>query len=286
MYSPEVSTINVGHRLLSLADPLVMGVINITPDSFFDGGRYSQTDKALQHAEKLLSEGADILDIGAYSSRPNAAHISEEEEITRLLPFIELLKKEHPECVISVDTFRSKVAEAAVQNGVHIVNDISGGGLDSNMFETIGKLKVPYILMHMRGTPKNMQDFTQYEDIVADICKYFADRVNKLCLYGVKDIILDPGPGFAKTLEQNFEIIDRFSEFSVFGLPLLGAISRKSMIYNTLKVSSQDALNGTTVLNSVLVLNGAKILRVHDVKEAKETILLIKKLKERSRQDL
>ena len=283
MYNPEVSTINVGHRLLSLADPLVMGVINITPDSFFDGGRYSQADKALQHAEKLLSEGADVLDIGAYSSRPNAAHISEEEEINRLLPFIELLKKEHPECVISIDTFRSKVAEAAVQNGVHIINDISGGGLDINMFETVGKLQVPYILMHMRGTPKSMQGFTQYEDVVTDICTYFADRINRLRLFGVKDIILDPGPGFAKTLEQNFEIIDRFSEFSVFGLPLLGAISRKSMIYNTLGLSSQDALNGTTVLNSVLVLKGAKMLRVHDVKEAKETILLIKKLKERSK---
>jgi len=283
VYNPEVSTINVGHRLLSLADPLVMGVINITPDSFFDGGRYSQADKALQHAEKLLSEGADVLDIGAYSSRPNAAHISEEEEINRLLPFIELLKKEHPECVISIDTFRSKVAEAAVQNGVHIINDISGGGLDINMFETVGKLQVPYILMHMRGTPKSMQGFTQYEDVVTDICTYFADRINRLRLFGVKDIILDPGPGFAKTLEQNFEIIDRFSEFSVFGLPLLGAISRKSMIYNTLGLSSQDALNGTTVLNSVLVLKGAKMLRVHDVKEAKETILLIKKLKERSK---
>lgn len=283
MYSPEVSTINAGHRLLSLVDPLVMGVINITPDSFFDGGRYSQIDRAFQHAEKLLKEGADILDIGAYSSRPNAAHISEEEEISRLLPFIDLLKKEHPECVISVDTFRSKVAEVAVQNGAHIVNDISGGGLDVNMFETVGKLQIPYILMHMRGTPKNMQSLTQYEDMVADICTYFSERINRLRYFGVKDIILDPGPGFAKTLEQNFEIINRFSEFSIFGLPLLGAISRKSMIYNALGLSSQDALNGTTVLNSVLVLNGAKILRVHDVKEAKETILLIKKLKERSK---
>lgn len=283
MYSPEVSTINVGHRLLSLVDPLVMGVINITPDSFFDGGRYSQIDRALLHAEKLLREGADILDIGAYSSRPNAADISEEEEINRLLPFIELLKKEHPECVISVDTFRSKVAEAAVQHGVHIVNDISGGGLDVNMFETVGRLQVPYILMHMRGTPKNMQSLTQYDDVVTDICSYFTDRIDRLHYFGVKDIILDPGPGFAKTIEQNFETIDRFSEFGVFGLPLLGAISRKSMIYNTLGISSQDALNGTTVLNSILILNGAKILRVHDVKEAKETILLIKKLKERSK---
>lgn len=283
MFSPEVSTINVGHKLLNLADPLVMGVINITPDSFFDGGRYSQVDRALLHAEKLLQEGADILDIGAYSSRPNAAHISEEEEINRLVPFIDLLKKQHSGCVISIDTFRSKVAEIAVQHGAHIINDISGGGLDNNMFETIGKLQVPYILMHMRGTPKSMQSFTEYEDLISDICAYFADRINKLRFFGVKDIILDPGPGFAKTLEQNFEVINRFSEFGVFGLPLLGAVSRKSMIYNALGLTAQDALNGTTVLNSVLVLNGAKILRVHDVKEAKETVLLIKKLKERSK---
>jgi len=260
-----------------------MGVINITPDSFFDGGRYSQVGLALQHAEKLLKEGADILDIGAYSSRPNAAHISEDEEIHRLIPFIQALKREHPECVLSVDTFRSKVAEEAVHNGAHIVNDISGGGLDDRMFETIGKLKVPYILMHMRGTPKNMQSLIQYDDVVTDICSYFTERIDRLRHFGVKDIILDPGPGFAKTLEQNFEVINRFSEFNVFGLPLLGAISRKSMIYNTLGLTSQDALNGTTVLNTVLLLNGAKILRVHDVKEAKETVLLIKKLKERSK---
>jgi dihydropteroate synthase len=283
VYSPEVSTINVGHRLLNLIDPLVMGVINITPDSFFDGGRYSQVGLALQHAEKLLKEGADILDIGAYSSRPNAAHISEDEEIHRLIPFIQALKREHPECVLSVDTFRSKVAEEAVHHGAHIVNDISGGGLDDRMFETIGKLKVPYILMHMRGTPKNMQSLIQYDDVVTDICSYFTERIARLRYFGIKDIILDPGPGFAKTLEQNFEVINRFSEFNVFGLPLLGAISRKSMIYNTLGLTSQDALNGTTVLNTVLLLNGAKILRVHDVKEAKETVLLIKKLKERSK---
>jgi len=260
-----------------------MGIINITPDSFFDGGRYLQTDRALLHADKLLREGADILDIGAYSSRPNAADISEEEEINRLIPFVELLKKEHPECVISVDTFRSKVAEVAVQHGAHIVNDISGGSLDVNMFETVGRLQVPYILMHMRGTPRNMQMLTQYEDVVTDICSYFADRINKLRYFGVKDIVLDPGPGFAKTIEQNFEVLNRFSEFGIFGLPLLGAVSRKSLIYNALGVSSKDALNGTTVLNSILILNGAKILRVHDVKEAKETILLIKKLKEQSK---
>ena len=283
MYSSEVSTINVGHKLLSLVDPLIMGIINITPDSFFDGGRYLQTDRALLHADKLLREGADILDIGAYSSRPNAADISEEEEINRLIPFVELLKKEHPECVISVDTFRSKVAEVAVQHGAHIVNDISGGSLDVNMFETVGRLQVPYILMHMRGTPRNMQMLTQYEDVVTDICSYFADRINKLRYFGVKDIVLDPGPGFAKTIEQNFEVLNRFSEFGIFGLPLLGAVSRKSLIYNALGVSSKDALNGTTVLNSILILNGAKILRVHDVKEAKETILLIKKLKEQSK---
>jgi len=280
VYSPEFTTLNAGSKLINLGKPLVMGIINLTPDSFFDGGSYSDADNALQRARKLLQEGADILDIGAYSSRPNADHVSEQEEIDRLLPFVELLKSEYPESIISIDTFRSKVAEAAILKGAHIINDISGGSLDDNMFEIVGKLQTPYILMHMRGTPETMQSLTTYTNVVADLCTYFAEKISSLRSYGVKDIILDPGVGFAKTIEQNFEIINRFSEFTIFGLPLLGAISRKSVIYKSLGLTAKDALNGTTVLNSVLLLNGAKILRVHDVKEAKETIQLIEKLKQ------
>lgn len=279
MFSPEITTLNTNHQLLSLENPLVMGIVNLTPDSFFDGGKYTNLEIALQQAKKLLQEGADILDIGAYSSRPSASPISEQEEIDRLLPFIDILKQEHPDCVLSIDTFRAKVAEAAVQGGVGIINDISGGELDDRMFETVGRLQVPYILMHMRGTPETMQSLTDYQDVVVDISKYFEERIAKLRSFGVKDIILDPGVGFAKTIDQNFEIVRRFSEFSIFGLPLLGAVSRKSMIYKALGISPHEALNGTSVLNSVLLLNGAKLLRVHDVKEAKEAILLINKLK-------
>ena len=255
-----------------------MGIVNVTPDSFFDGGRYSAVEDALKQASKLLSEGADILDIGAYSSRPHAEYVSEDEEIDRLIPFIGKLKEKHPDCIISVDTFRSKVAEAAIHTGAHIINDISGGTLDDDMFATIGRLKVPYILMHMRGNPQTMQSLTDYDDLITDISYYFAERISKLRAHGVQDIILDPGPGFAKTLEQNYELIRRFTEFKSFGLPLLGAVSRKSMIYNALNISAQEALNGTTVLNSVLLLHSADLLRVHDVKEARETIDLIKRI--------
>jgi len=279
VFSQEVTTLNANQSLINLDTPLVMGIVNLTPDSFFDGGKYSTVELAIQQAQNLLLQGADILDVGAYSSRPNAVHISEQEEIDRLIPFIERLKMELPQCIISVDTFRAKVAEVAVLKGAHIINDISGGSLDEHMFETVGKLQVPYILMHMRGTPKTMQEHTDYNDLVADLCSYFAERIAKLRAFGVKDIILDPGPGFAKTVEQNFEIVSRFAEFSVFGLPLLGAVSRKFMIYNSLGSTPQEALNGTTVLNSVLLLNGANILRVHDVREAKEAVLLINKLK-------
>jgi len=275
----EVATINVSNTLIDLSDPLIMGVINLTPDSFFDGGRYSLIDNAIEQARKLLVEGADMLDVGAYSSRPGASYVTEQEEIDRLIPFVERCKWEFPDAIISIDTFRSEVAKAAISNGAHLINDISGGSLDDAMFEMIGRLQVPYILMHMRGTPETMQSLTNYEDLMSEICIYFAEKIGLLRSYGVKDIILDPGPGFAKNLDQNFELINRFSEFKIFGLPLLGAISRKSMIYKSLGVSAQDALNGTTALNTVLLLKGANILRVHDVKEAKEVVLLIKKLK-------
>ncbi len=274
------TTINVNNKILDLADPQIMGIINLTPDSFFDGGQYNVHEKALERADLLLKEGAGILDVGAYSSRPGALEVSEQEEIDRLIPFIENLKKVHPDAVISVDTFRALVAKKAIEAGASLVNDISGGSLDPNMFETVGKLQVPYILMHMRGTPETMQSFTEYEDIIADISTYFISRIQKLREFGVKDIILDPGFGFSKTIEQNYELLDRFNEFLPLQLPLLGAISRKSMIYKVLKTNPTHALNGTTVLNTILLLKGANIIRVHDVIQAKEVTLLVEKLKE------
>lgn len=280
MLRSSFNTIRVGHTLLDFSSPKIMGIVNVTPDSFFDGGKYSDVEQALTQATKLLEEGADILDIGAYSSRPNANYVNEAEELERLIPLIEKLKRAHPNCVISVDTFRSKVAEAAVESGVHIINDISGGSLDKDMFATAGRLEVPYILMHMRGSPQTMQSLTDYEDLMSDISGYFADRIVKLRRWGVRDIILDPGPGFAKTLTQNYELIRRFTELKSFGLPLLGAVSRKSMIYKELNISAKEALNGTTALNAALLLQSADLLRVHDVKEAKETIALIQKMKE------
>ena len=274
------TTINVNNKILDLADPQIMGIINLTPDSFFDGGRYNVHEKALERADLLLKEGAGILDVGAYSSRPGALEVSEQEEIDRLIPFIENLKKVHPDAIISVDTFRALVAKKAIEAGASLINDISGGSLDPNMFETVGKLQVPYILMHMRGTPETMQSLTEYEDIIADISTYFISRIQKLREFGVKDIILDPGFGFSKTIEQNYELLDRFNEFLPLQLPLLGAISRKSMIYKVLKTNPTHALNGTTVLNTILLLKGANIIRVHDVIQAKEVTLLVKKLKE------
>jgi dihydropteroate synthase len=274
------TTINVKNKILDVADPVIMGIINLTPDSFFDGGQYNVHEKALERAGQLLKEGATILDVGAYSSRPGAFVVNEEEELERLIPFIKKLIGIHPDAIISVDTFRALVAEKAIEAGASIINDISGGSLDPLMFETAGKLKVPYILMHMRGTPETMQTLTKYEDLVGEMCTYFIDRIAKLRKCGVKDIILDPGFGFAKTIEQNYELLGRFDEFLSLKLPLLGALSRKSMIYKVLETDAKHALNGTTALNIILLMKGANILRVHDIIEAKEVTLLIKKLKE------
>lgn len=252
-----------------------MGIINITPDSFYDGGNYFSEQDALRRAEQLLSAGADLLDIGAYSSRPSAAFVSEGEELNRILPIIRALSKAFPEAVLSIDTFRSEVARQSVAEGAHIINDISGGSLDEQMFGVIAELQVPYILMHMRGTPQNMQEFTAYEDVVQEVNVFFGERVSALRALGVRDIILDPGFGFSKTLEQNYEMLRRFEEFHLWDLPILGALSRKSMIYNKLGVKPADALNGTTVLQTILLQQGAKILRVHDVVEAREVITLL-----------
>lgn len=252
-----------------------MGILNVTPDSFFDGGKYKDESQLLNQAEIMLSQGATFIDVGAYSSKPNAEFVTEDEELKRAVPVVELLLKHFPEAVISVDTFRAKVAAACIESGAAIINDIAAGLLDDNMIATVGKYKVPYIMMHMRGTPQTMTTLTHYEDIVGEMLKYFAERIDIARKHGIDDIIIDPGFGFAKTLEQNYEVMNKLELFStITGLPLLSGISRKSMIYKVLGTTPQEALNGTTVLNTISLVKGAKILRVHDVKEAMETVKL------------
>lgn len=272
--------INTGGRLLDLRVPRVMGILNVTPDSFYKGSRYFSDSAVIDAALKMTDEGADIIDIGGYSSRPGAEEISQEDEETRVLRAIKLVKKEVPDCVISVDTFRAAIARKAVEDcGAMMINDISGGELDAGMFSVVEKLNVPYILMHMRGTPATMQTLTDYDDIVADVLKWFGTRIYDLHARGVKDIIIDPGFGFSKTIEQNFEMLRRLGEFSVAGLPLLAGLSRKTTVWKTLGISADEALNGTTVLNSIALLNGADILRVHDVREAVQAVKLVGKIK-------
>ncbi len=262
-------------KLLSFEKPLIMAILNVTPDSFFDGGQHNELSLAIQKAAEQIENGADIIDIGAYSSRPGAPLISAEQEADRALPIIKELSQRYPQIILSIDTFRAKVAEAAVHAGVHIINDISGGTLDENMFPTVSKLQVPYVLMHMRGTPENMQQLTTYDDIVLEVATFFGEQIAKLRALGVRDIILDPGYGFAKTTEQNYELIHRIDELQYFELPILGGISRKSMIYKKLNVTPQEALPGTIALNTLLLNKGVQLLRVHDVKEAKQLIDLL-----------
>lgn len=267
---------NAGGKLIDLSSPKVMGILNITPDSFYDGGRHNTVANALAQAEKLLTAGADILDLGAYSSRPGAADVSAAEESTRLIPVIQAILTRFPEATLSIDTFRADVARASIAAGAHIINDISGGTLDKEMFATVADLQVPYILMHMRGTPDTMQQLTDYDDVVREVNLFFGNQLAALRQLGVRDIILDPGFGFAKTLAQNYELLSRLDTIHMHGAPILGAVSRKSMIYKKLGIKPEDALNGTTVLNTVLLLKGVHILRVHDVKAAKEAIALLR----------
>jgi dihydropteroate synthase len=274
------TTLNVGGKLLDLTNPIVMGVLNITPDSFFKGSRTQTEKEIILQADKMLKDGATILDLGAYSSRPDAEDISIEEEESRLLPALKTIKSKFPEAIISVDTFRANIAEKAIENGAHIINDISGGTLDDKMFETVGRLKVPYVLMHIKGNSKTMKKLNQYDDMIQDICYYFSEKITALKNAGVRDIILDPGFGFAKNIDQNFELLHKLAEFKIFEFPILAGLSRKSMIWKTLKIDSDSALNGTTVLNTVALLNGANILRVHDVKEASEAVALTNHLKQ------
>lgn len=268
------TTINCNGILLDLSFPIVMGILNVTPDSFFDGGKYENEKVMLQQVESMIEEGAKIIDVGGMSSRPGADIIDEEEELLRVLPIIKKIKQNFPEIIISIDTVRSKVAKESVGLGASIINDISAGSLDEKLFETVAELNVPYILMHMQGEPGNMQQSPDYQDVTEEVLDFFIDKIGQLRALGVKDIILDPGFGFGKTIEHNYHLLNKLAIFKILDLSLLVGISRKSMIYKLLKITPQEALNGTSVLNMIALQNGAKILRVHDVKEAVETITL------------
>ncbi|OJH13741.1 dihydropteroate synthase [Flavobacterium psychrophilum] len=267
-------TINCKGQLIDLSTPKVMGILNVTPDSFYDGGRFVSEKNILIQVENMLQDGANFIDIGGQSSKPKAAIVSIDEELKRVVSIVDLILKKFPETMISIDTFNSKVAQIAVENGAAIINDISAGNLDDNMFETIAKLQVPYIMMHMRGTPQTMQEMTNYDDLLKDILFYFSEKVAKARSFGINDLIIDPGFGFAKTLEQNFELLNKLELFEILELPILVGVSRKSMIYKTLETTPENALNGTSVLNTISLTKGGNILRVHDVKEAVECVKL------------
>lgn len=275
------SSISLNGKLLDLTSPVVMGILNVSPDSFFDGGKYNNVEAAVARAEQMIEEGADIIDIGAVSTRPGAENVSTKEELTRLLPVITEVRKRFPEIPLSIDTFRSWVALRVIDEvGECIVNDISGGTFDEHMYDTIAKLGVPYILMHIHGTQSDMHETPQYEDIIKDISKFFSDKVRKLSKAGVKDVILDPGFGFGKSLENNFDLLNRLDAFKVFQLPVLAGVSRKSMLHKALEIDPENSLPATIVANTMALLGGADILRVHDVKEAVHAVKLFNKLKE------
>ncbi len=274
------STINLGGELINLSHPVVMGIVNITPDSFYDGGKIESEKQLLSVVENMIKEGAAVIDIGGISTRPGASIISTKAELERLLPAVQAIRKNFKEIPISIDTFRSWVAVRVIDEiGPIIVNDISGGSLDTKMFETVGKMGVPYILTHIQGTPSTMQEDPQYEDIIKDISAFFGDKVKQLTQLGVKDIIIDPGFGFGKNLSHNFELLNRLDSFKVFQLPVMVGMSRKSIVCKALKVNPENALNGTSVVNTLALLGGADILRVHDVKEAMQAIKIFEELK-------
>ena len=270
-------TINCKGNLIDCNIPKVMGILNVTPNSFFDGGKHSDAEAILFQVEKMLQEGTTFIDVGGYSSKPNAEFVSEQEELNRVLPIVQLILNRFPETLLSIDTFRSSVAKACLENGAAMINDISAGKLDDKMLETIANFQVPYCMMHLRGTPETMQTLTNYDAIVKEMLFYFSERVAVARALGINDLILDPGFGFAKTTEQNFEVLQKLELFQTFELPILVGFSRKSMIYKTLNSNALEALNGTTVLNTLALSKGAKILRVHDVKEAVECVKLFEK---------
>lgn len=272
-------TLNCNGNLIDLATPKVMGILNCTPDSFYDGGKYKSDHEILSQTEKMVHDGAMFIDVGAYSSKPNANFVTEEQELSRILPVVQLITKNFPEIFLSVDTFRTQVASRAIECGAHIVNDISAGSLDDLMMPTVAKLQVPYIMMHMKGTPQTMQTMTNYENVLKEMLYYFSEKIAQARGFGINDCIIDPGFGFAKTLAQNFEIMQQLELFKILELPLLVGISRKSMIYKSLETTAENALNGTTFLNAIALQKGANLLRVHDVKEAVECVKLFEMLK-------
>lgn len=273
-------TINCKGKLVDLTSPKVMGILNLTPDSFFDGGKYKDEISILKQVEYMLEHGATFIDMGAYSSRPGADHVAEDEELQRMTPVIDLILKNFPDTLISIDTFRSKVAAESIEHGAAIINDIAAGNLDENMFATIAKHQVPYIMMHMKGTPQSMQKEAVYDNMVNDLRFYFSEKIRETTSKKINDVIIDPGFGFAKTTAQNYTLLNHLDMFQTFGLPILIGLSRKSMIYKVLGSSPQEALNGTTALHTVALLKGANIIRAHDVKEASECIKLVEALKE------
>jgi len=273
-----MKSINCNGNLIDLTSPKIMGILNITPDSFFDGGKYNNPTAILTQVEKMICEGATFIDLGAYSSRPGAKHISESEELERILPVVQLLIREFPNLLISIDTFRSEIAKQCVHLGACIINDISAGNLDSAMFSTIAKLQVPYIIMHMQGTPQNMQTNPAYDNVVKDVLHYFSKKISELHSLGVNDIITDVGFGFGKTINQNYQLLKHLNLFKNLNVPTLAGLSRKSMLFKPLEISQSEALNVTTSANTIALLNGANILRVHDVKEAAEAIKIVELL--------
>ena len=271
-------TINCNGKLLDLTKPKIMGILNTTDDSFFDGGKFTSDKNILLQVEKMISEKVDIIDIGGYSTRPNADDISQDIEIKRVENALGIIKKNFSKTIISIDTFRSKVADISIQNGADIINDISSGELDKNMISVIAKHQKPYIMMHIRGNPKTMQNLTNYDDVVLEINKFFSEKISLANDKNINDIIIDPGFGFAKTTEQNFELLDKLELIQIHKKPILVGISRKSMIYKTLKTTPEKSLNGTSILNTIAILKGANILRVHDVKEAREVLTLLENM--------
>ena len=272
-------TINIKGNLLNFHVPKIMGILNVTPDSFFDGGKYHSNEKVLNQVEKMIHSGADIIDVGGYSSRPGAKDISITEELNRVIPIIKLIKEKFPTILISIDTFRSKVASESIISGADIINDISGGNLDPLMFKTAARLKAPYILMHMKGNPSNMMSKSNYIDVTKEVCRYFSESIKKAEINGVNDIIIDPGFGFSKKTDQNYKLLNNLDFLKQFEKPLLVGISRKSMIYKTLNTTPEKALNGSTILHTISLLKGANILRTHDVKEAVECVKIVDQLK-------
>lgn len=269
--------INCKGKLVDLSRPRVMGILNITPDSFYDGGQFKSDKEILKQVELMLEEGATFIDVGAYSSRPNAQHISLDEELARLMPVLTMILDRFPEALLSVDTFRSTVAKESIAAGACMINDISAGSMDKNMFATIADLQVPYIIMHMIGTPQNMQNNTSYKDLVQEIIYYFSEKIFELRKLGVNDLIIDPGFGFSKTLDQNYDLLSKLECLDFLDLPMLTGMSRKSMLYNLLHIKPEEALNATSVVNAIALQKGSSIIRVHDVKEAVETINIVAK---------